>query len=149
MPTNNLIMIESPYSGDIDRNIRYLDLTIADASINYNECPYASHGQLTRHPRCKSYFVSDYDSKWDILTRDEAICLSHSFRTIVDKTVFYIDRGWSTGMKSAKQFCIDNNLKYEERTINVVQLARRIPYLTTDFMRAVISDSDDYSIYLE
>ena len=45
-----IIMIESPYSGDIDRNIRYLDIAIADATINYEECPYASHGAMTRHP---------------------------------------------------------------------------------------------------
>lgn len=71
----SLVMVESPYSGDIDRNVRYLQIALADAEINHNECPYASHAYMTQHPRCKNYFVSDYDAKWDILTREQAISM--------------------------------------------------------------------------
>ena len=85
---NPLVMLESPYSGDIDRNIRYLDLALVDSELNYNECPYASHAVMTRHPRAKSYFVSDYDDKWNILTRDNAIKVSQNFRHVCTKSVF-------------------------------------------------------------
>ena len=141
-------MIESPYSGDIDRNIRYLDLALADSEIIYGESPYASHGVMTRHPRAKNYFVSDYDSKWDILTREGAISLSQNFRHLVKKTVFYVDRGWSSGMKSAKKYCIENDLPYEIRKVNLDTLPKKIPFLTRDFCLALILGSD-YSSFLE
>ena len=55
-----VVMIESPYSGDIDRNIRYLALCGFDSAILHDECAYASHGWMTQHPRSKDFFVS----KW-------------------------------------------------------------------------------------
>ena len=121
---------------------------MADAEINHNECPYASHSCMTQHPRCANYFVSDYNDKWDILTRDKAIKMSQSVRVLCNKSVFYTDRGWSSGMKSAKEHCIKQGLPYEERTVNVVQLARRVPFLTTCFCNAVINNQE-YTHYLE
>ena len=49
----SVIMIESPYSGDSDRNIRYLVLCGFDDAILHDECGYASHGWMTQHPRAK------------------------------------------------------------------------------------------------
>lgn len=38
-----LVVIESPLSGDFERNVRYARLCALDCLINYNEAPYASH----------------------------------------------------------------------------------------------------------
>lgn len=38
-----LVVIESPLSGDFERNVRYAKLCILDALVNYGEAPYASH----------------------------------------------------------------------------------------------------------
>jgi hypothetical protein len=134
----SVIMIESPYSGDIDRNIRYLALCSFDASVLYDECPYASHACMTQHPRKKDFFVSDYDKKWDVLTRDQAIHMSQRMRSRCDKTVFYADLGWSSGMKAAREYCIKYKLPYEERWVNVNKLSEKIEFCSIDFCNALL-----------
>jgi hypothetical protein len=144
----NVMFIESPYSGDIDRNIRYLHIAMSDSGVLHNECPYASHAYMTQHPRAKNYFVSDYDNKWNILTRESAIERSQEMRRRCNKTVFYTDRGWSRGMKDAKDYCIKNNLPYEERTVDISALSKKIFFLNEEFCRAVINDKS-YDKFLE
>lgn len=123
-PKGSVVMIESPYSGDIDRNVRYLQLAMADAMLNHNECPYASHIGMTMHARASKYYCSDYDEKWNLLTREQAIRLSHNIRHRCDFTVFYVDRGWSTGMKAALEYCTKNQLPYEIRSIDTYHLSK-------------------------
>lgn len=144
----SVVMIESPYSGDIDRNIRYLALCGFDAGVLHDECVYASHGWMTQHPRAKHFFVSDYDEKWDVLRRDQAICMSQRIRHRCDKTVFYVDLGWSSGMKAAKAYCEEHNLPYEERTLNADELSSRISFCSKDFIQAIIMNQE-YEKYLE
>jgi hypothetical protein len=142
-----VVFIESPYSGDIDRNIRYLALCCFDAALK-DECPYASHGLMTQHPRCKNFFVSDYDKKWDVLTREQAIDMAQRIRRRTDKTVFYTDLGWSSGMKAAKEFCEKNFITYEERKIDIKSLSQKIGFCSVDFCNSIIS-SKPYADYLE
>lgn len=42
-----LVVIESPYAGNVELNLRYLRAAMAD-SLAKNESPYASHGLLTQ-----------------------------------------------------------------------------------------------------
>jgi hypothetical protein len=42
-----LVVIESPYAGDVERNLRYLRAAMADC-LRRGESPYASHGLLTQ-----------------------------------------------------------------------------------------------------
>lgn len=42
-----LVVIESPYAGDVERNLRYLDAALADCFAR-GESPFASHGLYTR-----------------------------------------------------------------------------------------------------
>ena len=144
----SVVMIESPYSGNIDRNIRYLSLCGFDSGILHDECAYASHGWMTQHPRCKKYFVSDYDTKWDVLTRDQAIERSQRMRIRCDKTIFYTDLGWSSGMKSAKQYCIDNKLPFEERELDVENLSNIIEFCSKSFCDAILNGKS-YDSFLE
>lgn len=144
----SVVMIESPYSGDIDRNIRYLALCGFDSGILHEECAYASHGWMTQHPRATNYFVSDYDAKWDVLRRDQAIAMSQRLRFRVDKTVFYTDLGWSTGMKAAKEYCEDHCLNYEERTLDCKGLSEKVPFCSREFCEAIIK-GEPYREFLE
>ena len=41
-----LVIIESPYAGDVETNLLYLKLCITD-SLNRGEAPFASHGFYT------------------------------------------------------------------------------------------------------
>ncbi len=134
----SVVMIESPYSGDIDRNIRYLALCGFDAGVLHDECAYASHGWMTQHPQAKGFFVSDYEKKWDVLTRDQAIGISQRMRKRADKTVFYTDLGWSSGMKAAKAYCEQNGLPFEERTVDISKLSKKITFCSEDFCNAII-----------
>ena len=145
----SVVMIESPYSGHIDRNIRYLALCGYDAALLHDECPYASHGWMTQHPRCKTLFVSDYDAKWDVLTRDAAIEMSQRIRRRCDKTVFYTDLGWSTGMEAARQFCVDNDLPFEERKLDATNLAAQVGFCSKEFITSIIDEGGDYQALLE
>jgi len=139
-------MIESPYSGQIDRNIRYLALCGFDAAIKYDEVAYASHGLMTQHPRAKQLFVSD--DKWDVLTREKAIEMSQRIRHRCDKTVFYVDLGWSSGMKAAKEYCIQNNLIFEKRKLDISFLAKRVGFCSVDFCNSILSGAA-YDNFLE
>lgn len=42
-----LVVVESPYAGDVERNLRYLRAAMAD-SLARGEAPYASHGLYTQ-----------------------------------------------------------------------------------------------------
>ena len=66
-----------------------------------------------------------------------------------DKTIFYTDRGWSTGMKFAKEYCIDNNLPYEERTVDVFALSKRVSFMSSDFCNAIIKDEPYDGFFME
>ena len=144
-----VVMIESPYSGDIDRNIRYLQIAWTDSMVLYGECAYASHGYMTQHPRARNYFVSDYDGKWDTLTREGAIERSHLMRHKCDKTVFYTDRGWSTGMNFALAYCKKHGIPYEERTVDTKQLAAKVPFMSEEFCRALITDKPYEEFFMD
>lgn len=137
---NSVVMIESPYSGDIDRNIRYLNIAITESKLLYGECPYAGHAYLTQHARNKDHFCSNSNKKWSVLGRDVSVERCNIIRHRCDKTVFYTDRGWNTGMKLAKEYCEKNNLPYEERQVNVDKLSSELPILSSDFCLAVIND---------
>lgn len=144
----SIVFLESPYSGDIDRNIRYLGLCGIDSSLLHGECPYASHAWMTQHPRSKDYFVSDYDTKWNVLTRDEAIKRSQLMRHRLDFTVFYVDLGWSHGMLAAKDYCEKNGLPYVERRLNAQTLFEKSSFITVPFCEAIIQGGD-YQQFLE
>ena len=142
-----VVFLESPYSGDIDRNIRYLALCSLDAALLHNECPYASHANMTQHPRAKTMFVSDYDEKWNTVTREQGIELSQRIRLRCDKTVFYTDLGWSSGMYAAKDYCVQRKFPFEERKINIEELSKRVPYCSEEFCNHVLKG--DYMKLLE
>jgi hypothetical protein len=139
--------IESPYSGKIDRNVRYLKLCKYDSYVR-NEMPCSSHDDMTQHPIKSDFYVSDYEKKWDIYTREEAINASHFLRKLCNKTVFYIDLGWSSGMKSALEYCKKNNLQYEIRNLNYENVLSLNSLITHEFIDAIVKNKP-YSHFLE
>lgn len=143
-----IVMIESPYSGDIDRNVRYLQLAMLETGVIYGQLAYASHSYMTQHPLHKNYFVCDYNPKWDVLTRDQAIEMSQRMRHRCDQTIFYTDLGWSSGMKAALKYCRDHNLSYSERTLNAQRLSEKIPFTKKEFSEAIINKKE-YKHFLE
>lgn len=136
------VFVESPYSGDVDRNLRYLMLCNIDAFAR-NEMATSSHSFMTTHPAAQQYFVSDYAPEWDIYTRDQAIHQAHVLRKRCDLTVFYVDLGWSSGMKVGKAYCDANNLPYDVRTVDMDRvLSFNSTYITRELVLAILGGKD-------
>jgi hypothetical protein len=100
-----LVVIESPYAGAVERNLRYLDACIRDC-IARGESPYASHRMLTT--------ALDDD---DPAQRALGISAGLAWRRIADLRVFYVDRGISRGMHTALQLYEQDGLPFEMRRL--------------------------------
>jgi hypothetical protein len=78
-----IVIIESPFAGDLERNARYLD------SLRRGEAPFASHGLYTRPGVLRDA---------DPAEREQGIRAGFAFRRVAARTVFYTDLGISEGM---------------------------------------------------
>ncbi len=87
----NLVIIESPYAGDIETNIAYARACVRD-SLNRGEAPIASHLLYTQPGVLKDEVPEE--RQWGI---DAGI----AWRKAADFAVFYVDRNWSGGMIEA------------------------------------------------
>lgn len=83
------VVIESPYAGDVERNLRYLRAAMRDCALR-GESPYASHGLLTQEG------VLDDNNPNE---RALGISLGLAWRDAADATVVYRDLGFSSGMR--------------------------------------------------
>lgn len=97
------VIIESPYAGDVDRNVGYLRQCIIDC-LRRGEAPFASHRMYT-------------DALDDLLPGERMLGINAGFawRAAAELSVFYADYGYSSGMQLALTHCRDNALPWEER----------------------------------
>lgn len=84
-----LVIIESPYAGDVDANVDYARAAVRD-SLGRGEAPIASHLLYTQPG------VLD-DDKPD--ERQWGIDAGLAWRTVAEATVVYTDKGITKGMK--------------------------------------------------
>jgi hypothetical protein len=98
------VVVESRFRGDVVRNKRYLERCLRDC-ISRGESPYASHKMLT-----------DCLDDDDPVERRLGIEAGLAWRTVAAH-VFYVDLGWSDGMKLAKELYDQEGIPYEERTL--------------------------------
>jgi len=99
------VIIESPYAGDLRRNVEYAKMCLKD-SLNRGEAPIASHLLYTQ--------VLD-DLKPD--ERKQGIDAGLAWIEVADLHVFYIDYGWSLGMLHAIQKAYALKIEVETRKI--------------------------------
>ncbi len=83
-----LVIIESPFAGDVEANIAYARRAVKDC-LARGESPYASHLFFTQPG------VLD-DTKPE--ERKLGIEAGFAWGAAAESVVFYIDRGWSAGM---------------------------------------------------
>jgi len=107
------VTIESPYAGDIERNLQYLKECILDCFAR-DEAPFASHRMYTDA-------LDDNDPH----QRQQGIIAGLTFAARCDKRVFYVDLGWSGGMKAALEWYKENGLSYEVRSIHIDNKTRQ------------------------
>jgi hypothetical protein len=81
-------VIESPYAGDVEMNLRYLRAAMRDCLMR-GESPYASHGLYTQPG-----VLNDDDP----VERMQGITAGFEWRYRSDATVVYTDLGITDGM---------------------------------------------------
>ena len=84
-----LVIVESPYAGDIEANVEYARRCVRD-SLFRGEAPIASHLLYTQPGILRDEITSE--RQWGI---DAGL----AWRSVAEATVVYIDRGVSRGME--------------------------------------------------
>lgn len=101
------VIIESPYFGNVKKNLHYLRACMRDC-VKRGESPYASHGLLTQPG-----VLNDDDPA----ERQLGITLGFEWRDVADKTVVYVDLGWSKGMHAGVDDAISKGRPFEIRRL--------------------------------
>jgi hypothetical protein len=86
------VVIESPYAGDVEANLRYLRAAMRD-SLHRGEAPFASHALYTQPGVLR-----------DDVLRERRLGIDAGFALgeRLDAVAFYVDLGWSPGMLDAR-----------------------------------------------
>lgn len=122
------VSVETPYHSiipiELRKNIAYAILCTKHATRVHNEAPYASH---LIHPQTVSdqgfiEYASDTHSDKYGVGRDRILEITNVLRKKCDKFVFYMDRGFSYGMRQALDLAIKNNIPYEYRNLSSGEL---------------------------
>lgn len=103
-----LVVVESPFAGNVTENIRYARDCMRDCLMR-DEAPFASH---LLYPQ----FLDDNVPA----ERRLGIACGEAWREHAGKIVFYTDLGWSRGMKAAWDYVCDNRLSFEFRSLGGV-----------------------------
>lgn len=109
-----LVIIESPYKGDVERNLRYLRSCIRDC-IRRGESPYASHRMLTDA-------LDDNAEGRELgiragLAWRRVMWIDEKGELQVVLPIFYVDLGWSDGMREAGELYEKENISCELRSL--------------------------------
>jgi hypothetical protein len=102
-----LVIIESPYAGDIDKNVAYARACVRD-SLMRGEAPIASHLLYTQPG-----ILDDIDPQ----ERQHGIDAGLAWRSVAEASVVYTDLGISRGMEYGIQAAKDAGIPVEHRTI--------------------------------
>lgn len=100
-----LVIIESPYAGEIERNVSYARAAVRD-SLMRGEAPIASHLLYTQ----QGILCDEVSGE-----RLRGIAAGHAWRRVCDFAAFYVDHGYSRGMIEAKALYEKDWIAIEER----------------------------------
>jgi hypothetical protein len=101
------VIIESPYGGDVQRNLDYARKCVRD-SLMRGESPIASHLLYTQ----PGILNDDIPEQ-----RKHGIDAGLAWLNVADKHVFYVDYGYSVGMGYAYQHALKLGKEIEIRRI--------------------------------
>lgn len=85
-----LVILESPYAGDITENEKYARECLHDMLTRYDEAPIASHLLYTQPG-----VLLDYDK----IERKLGIAAGHAWLKVAEAVIVYHDKGISKGMR--------------------------------------------------
>lgn len=102
-----LVIIESPYAGDIEANVAYARAAMRD-SLNRGEAPIASHLLYTQPGILRDEIPEE---------RQLGIDAGLAWRRVAEMAAFYVDREWSGGMIAARKLYREEGFPFEVRTL--------------------------------
>lgn len=102
-----LVIIESPYAGDIKTNVEYARRCVKD-SLERGEAPIASHLLYTQ-PGILNDDVPEQ--------RQQGIDAGLAWRKVADASIVYTDRGITKGMKYGIQLAREGGIPVEYRRL--------------------------------
>lgn len=103
-----LVIIESPYAGDVDANVAYARRCVRD-SLARGEAPIASHLLYTQPG------ILDDDVS---IERQQGIDAGLAWRRVAEASVVYTDRGISDGMRYGIRAAEAAGIPVEYRSID-------------------------------
>lgn len=101
------VILESPYAGDVERNVEYARACVRD-SLSRGEAPIASHLLYTQPGILRDEV--EKERQWGI---DAGL----AWRVVAEATVVYTDLGISRGMEYGIRAAIDAGVPVEKRTL--------------------------------
>lgn len=104
-----VVVIESPYAGDVEANIEYARRCIKH-SLSLGEAPLASHLLYTQEGILDDTVQEE---------REQGIQAGFAWANLAKKHVFYMDMGLSKGMEEAIDYAISEGHIVEFRSIQL------------------------------
>ncbi len=101
------VILESPYGGDIERNVRYARACVRDSLLRF-EAPIASHLLYTQPGILNDEIPAE---------RNMGISAGLAWRYAAEATVVYIDLGISPGMEHGIRIADEAGLPVERRSL--------------------------------
>lgn len=102
-----LVILESPYAGNVEANIAYARICVRD-SLRRGEAPIASHLLYTQPGVLNDEIASE---------RQLGIDAGLAWRRVADASVVYTDRGISEGMRKGIEAALETGIPVEYRSI--------------------------------
>ena len=102
-----IVIMESPYAGDIETNLEYCRAAMRDCLMR-GEAPFASHALYTQEGVLRDDVPHE---------RKHGIDAGFAFRRHADSTVVYEDLGVSTGMVEGIRHARDLGHEIEYRSL--------------------------------
>ena len=103
------VILESPYAGNVEENIKYARACVLD-SLMRDEAPLASHLLYTQEGILRDAVPKE---------RRRGILAGHKWLVVAEAVVVYTDRGLSPGMKQAIAGAKELNIPIEYRSLYV------------------------------
>jgi hypothetical protein len=102
-----MVIVESPYAGDVERNVRYARACIAHC-LSLGEAPFASHLLYTQPG-----ILDDANAA----ERRQGMAAGFEIGRRADRTVVYTDLGISRGMRQGIDAADEADRPVEYRTL--------------------------------
>lgn len=102
-----LVVVESPYAGDIAANVEYARACMRDC-LERGEAPIASHLLYTQPGVLRDDLPEE---------RQLGIDAGLAWGAKADLVAFYVDRGWSPGMIAAREHWLRVGVRIESRRL--------------------------------